>query len=93
MKQINRNKKEEESESQTNILRFWNILKWILLLTAGIYLFGFLLSFPFFICLFYRLEAGYPWVKSFLVAFIFLVTLFLFFQLFLNVELFKGILF
>jgi len=69
----------------------FNIFKWILLLTLGIYLLGFLVALPIFIFLFYFIECGYWWAKALGITFIFWMIIYLVFELFLRAELYRGI--
>ncbi|MCJ7651231.1 MAG: tripartite tricarboxylate transporter TctB family protein [Candidatus Lokiarchaeota archaeon] len=71
--------------------RLFDIIKWILILTLGIYLLGFLVTLPIFMFLFYFIKCGYRWTKALGTTFLFWVIIYLVFELFLRAELYRGI--
>lgn len=83
----------KELNNKRNNYTFYNMLLWILITVIGIYYFGFLITLPAFVGLFYRSEVGYRWVKVFIIAFTFWAMVLTFFQILLNVELYKGVFF
>lgn len=84
-------KKERAEKNRYEEKKLFDILIWILLLTLGIYLLGFLLSLPVFIFLFYFIKCGYGWIKTLGTTFIFWIIIYLVFEVFLHVELYRGI--
>lgn len=80
-------------ENKKNHLGLYSIIKWNLLVIIGVYLFGFFIALPMFVYLFYLFDGKYQWVRALVITLIFWILVFIFFQVFLNVELFKGIIF
>lgn len=68
-----------------------DILLWILLLILGIYLIGFLIAVPIFLFLFYLTRCGYKWTNALGITFIFWIINYAIFELFLRLELYRGI--
>lgn len=83
--------KERVEKNENKEKKLFDILKWILLLTLGIYLLGFLVTLPIFMFLFYFIKCGYRWTKALGTTFIFWIIIYLVFELFLRAELYKGI--
>ena len=83
--------KEKVEKNENKEKKLFDILKWILLLTSGIYLLGFLVTLPIFMFLFYSIECGYKWNKALSTTFIFWMIIYLVFELFLRAELYRGI--
>ncbi len=84
---------EQKTKNCKNQLGFYKILVWIFITIICIYFLGFLVVLPICIGLFYRFEAGYTWVKALVTSLLYEAIVFLLFQILLNVELYKGILF
>jgi hypothetical protein len=83
--------KERVEKNENKEKKLFDILKWILLLTLGIYLLGFLVTLPIFMFLFYFIKCGYRWTKALGTTFIFWIIIYLVFEVFLRAELFRGI--
>jgi hypothetical protein len=83
--------KERVEKNESKEKKLFDILKWILLLTLGIYLLGFLVTLPIFMFLFYFIKCGYRWTKALGTTFIFWIIIYLVFEVFLRAELFRGI--
>lgn len=83
--------KERVEKNENKEKKLFDILKWILLLTLGIYLLGFLVTLPIFMFLFYFIKCGYRWTKALGTTFIFWIIIYLVFEVFLRVELYRGI--
>lgn len=84
---------EQRSKICKNQLEFYKILAWIAISVFSIYFLGFLVALPIFVGLFYKFEVGFSWAKTILVLLIYVTIIFLFFQILLNVELYKGVFF
>lgn len=84
---------EQKTKNNKNNSGFYKILSWVFITIICIYFLGFLVVLPIFIGLFYRFEADYSWVKALVISLLYEATVFLLFQILLNVELYKGILF
>jgi 4-amino-4-deoxy-L-arabinose transferase-like glycosyltransferase len=83
--------KEKRQDYNKDNKEFFRILIWILFLVLGIYFLGFFLILPIFLFLFYYIECHYKWIKALVVTFIFLAIIYLVFEQFLGIELYKGI--
>lgn len=83
--------KERIEKNENKEKKLFDILKWILLLTLGIYLLGFLVTLPIFMFLFYFIKCGYRWTKALGTTFIFWIIIYLVFEVFLRAELYRGI--
>lgn len=83
--------KERVEKNENKEKKLFDILKWILLLTLGIYLLGFLVTLPIFMFLFYFMKCGYRWTKALGTTFIFWIIIYLVFEVFLRAELYRGI--
>ena len=83
--------KERVEKNENKEKKLFDILKWILLLTLGIYLLGFLVTLPIFMFLFYFIKCGYRWTKALGATFIFWIIIYLVFEVFLRAELYRGI--
>lgn len=83
--------KERVEKNENKEKKLFDILKWILLLTLGIYLLGFLVTLPIFMFLFYFIKCGYRWTKALGTTFIFWIIIYLVFEVFLRAELYRGI--
>ena len=79
--------KERVEKNENKEKKLFDILKWILLLTLGIYLLGFLVTLPIFMFLFYFIKCGYRWTKALGTTFIFWIIIYLVFEVFLRAEL------
>jgi len=90
-KKISYNKNEEKDGHENK--KFFQILMWILFLVVGIYFLGFLMILPVFFFLFYYIECHYKWNNALIVTFIFLAIIYLVFEKFLGIDLYKGIVF
>ena len=83
--------KERVEKNENKEKKLFDILKWILLLTLGIYLLGFLVTLPIFMFLFYFIKCGYRWTKALGTTFIFWIIIYLVFEVFLRAELYRGV--
>ncbi len=84
---------EEEEASSGGALDVWRMIGWLLFANAGVALVGFRVTVPLFVTLFARLEGKARWSLSIFVAAISWAFMVGYFDLVMELRMFKGILF
>ena len=83
-------KNRSENDEKKKLVK---IFIWILFLVLGLYLFGFLVILPIFISLFYLIECSYKLNTALAATSIISTIIYLFFEIFLDTELYRGLIF